>query len=183
MSSGSQSCPIQVPPEATGKLHTWLSQTAEGGAWYSSPSCLIPPDAPLFVAYTCTTCHLPPPSFPAFSKQILVAPKLSFSLAEPVTKPRFGTPVEYPLTERTVTDLPLVEIPAGNHALSTPPGHTLSLGTYLLLDHYEDGPATLFTGRPERFYRFRYLRRHQVLRLLSQRSFWACRITASVVLQ
>ena len=58
------------------------------------------------------------------------------------------------------------------------------LGTLpLRLDHYEDGPATLFAGCSERFYHFRYLHRHQVLRLLTQRSFWTCRIAASAILQ
>jgi len=53
----------------------------------------------------------------------------------------------------------------------------------LPFDRYQDGPATLFTGRSHRFHNFWDLCRHQDLCLLQEGSFRACRLTASIVLQ
>jgi hypothetical protein len=49
--------------------------------------------------------------------------------------------------------------------------------------YQHNGPATVPTGRPRRFCGLWQIRRHQVLCLLSQRTFRTCQLTATLVLQ
>jgi len=81
----------------------------------------------------------------------------------------------------TITD-PSLGMRAGKRKLNVLSSHAEAMRN-LPFDRYKDESTTLSTGRPHRFYHFRDLCRHQILCLLSQGSFRACRLATGTVLQ